>query len=457
MPAHSLEQRTTTLDQSCRHRRPNARTWMERAPRRTARLPLSTAGATLLVVTASSIWASAALAQLPAGFSRVPILTGLSATSLTFAPDGRLFITTQKGQIRIFKKGTLLTQPYAKLEPSTEMERGLVGLAFDPDYGGTNCSVYVYYTTGPNSLNYSGTPTPRLSRLEGCGDVADPGETVLRDFPSSTLSFHHNGGNIQFGPDGKLYVGIGDGGKSINGQKLDTFRGKMLRLNRNGTAPSDNPFVGVPGALPEIWAYGLRNPWRYTFRPKNGSFIIADVGARHWEEIDVGVAGGNYAWGKYEGPCLRESGTGEADCTPDPTTYPAEFEYPILFYFHDPLPAPTSPARVDPDQDDPGPIAADGDPDHVGESTRAIIGGVFATGNNYPTEIRGRYFYGDFVAHFIRTVRLDGTNQVKRDDPFDTLEHGPTCFARGPDGNIYVAEWNSGTVHKYVYTAPPSP
>ncbi len=377
--------------------------------------------------------------QLPTGFSREVVLTENGITSLHYAPDGRLFITRQNGQVRIFKDGNLLKTPYATLGVSQQNERGLVGLALDPDFT-TNCFVYVYYTTGPTSPSFSGTVVPRISRLHGCGDVADPGETILRDFPTTgkALSYHHNGGDLQFGPDGKLYVGIGDAGNSSLAQKLGNFRGKLLRLNSDGTAAPGNPFVGVAGALPEIWAYGFRNPWRMTFRPSNNALIAGDVGAKHWEEIDYVFAGGNYAWNVYEGPCKRnEPAPKEADCTPDPTTYPAKFEYPILFYPHPPVLAPLGD----------GP-----EPDHVGEGNAAVIGGVFVNGGNYPAAFQGRYFFGDFVQHFVHTVVMDASNQVVLEEPFDMLPGGPATLTVDPDGNVLVYDWGSDNVFRFVYT-----
>src|SRR5687768_1478654 len=185
-----------------------------------------------------------AVAQLPAGFEETPFISGpFSPMAMTYAPDGRLFFLERAGGIRIYKNGALLPTKFAQLNVSTNNERGLSGIALHPNFA-TNGYVYIHYTTNSNSLNPPPTPKNRISRLTANGDVAVANSEVIifDNIPSD--SGYHNGGSIHFGLDGKLYAAIGDSGTRSNGQNLGTVSGKLLRLNDDGTAPSDNPFFG---------------------------------------------------------------------------------------------------------------------------------------------------------------------------------------------------------------------
>ena len=228
--------------------------------------------------------------------------------------SGRIFIVQQTGQIRILSGGTLLPTPFLNISALVSCcgEQGLLGLAFHPDYA-NNGFFYVNYT------NVAGdTVVARYEVSATDPNVADPNsaQTVLtQDQPFS----NHNGGQLAFGPDGYLYIALGDGGSGgdpqDNGQNLNTWLGKLLRVdvngddfpgdpNRNYAVPPDNPFVGIAG-LDEIWAYGLRNPWRCTFDRVTGDLFIADVGQNAWEEINFQPAssggGENYGWDVLEG------------------------------------------------------------------------------------------------------------------------------------------------------------
>ena len=241
----------------------------------------------------------------------VPVVaSGLSsALGITYPPDGsgRIFVVQQGGQIRIIKNGVLLTTPF--LDVSTRIaccgERGLLGLAFDPQYS-NNGFFYVYYTRANDFFitiaRYHVTSNP---------DVADfNSETILKTFDHGPFS-NHNGGSLMFGPDGYLYAGVGDGGSSDdpnnNAQNINVLLGKILRLDVNAPPdyiPASNPFVGVAGA-DEIWAFGVRNPWRLSFDRLTGDLYIGDVGQGTYEEVDfqlAGIPGGqNYGWKVLEG------------------------------------------------------------------------------------------------------------------------------------------------------------
>jgi glucose/arabinose dehydrogenase len=238
-------------------------------------------------------------ATLPTGFTETEMASGLSApTAMAFSPDGRLFVCQQDGQLRVIKNGTLLPAPFLTVPVSSSGERGLLGVTFDPDFS-NNQFVYIYYTaTTPDIHN-------RLSRFTAIGDVAVSGsEVVVLELNNLSSATNHNGGAIHFGPDGKLYIGVGENANSANSQTLGNLLGKMLRINADGTIPTDNPFFNqATGQNRAIWALGLRNPYTFSFQETTGRLFINDVGQDTWEEINEGVAGSNYGWPNCEGPC----------------------------------------------------------------------------------------------------------------------------------------------------------
>ena len=238
-----------------------------------------------------------------------PVADGLSSPLyLTSAGDGsgRLFIVEQEGRIRIFADGALLDTPFLDISGRVRFggERGLLGLAFHPSYP-ANGRFFVNYTRdGPGGLE---TVVAEFAVSQGDANLALPAsEQILLSFGQPFSN--HNGGMIAFGPDGFLYVGTGDGGSGgdpqSNGQNLETLLGKILRIDVNSdtpfAVPPDNPFVGNPGR-DEVWAYGLRNPWRFSFDRMTGRLFAADVGQNSREEVDVIVKGGNYGWNTMEG------------------------------------------------------------------------------------------------------------------------------------------------------------
>jgi glucose/arabinose dehydrogenase len=230
--------------------------------------------------------------------------------------SGRLFFCQKEGKVWIVKQNKQLPTPF--LDVSSDMisvnagydERGLLGMAFHPEFR-SNHKFYVYYSAPAQKpgLNH----TSRLVEFTVSAanpDIANPASRrVLMeiDEPES----NHNGGQLQFGPDGYLYIGLGDGGgggdkhgTTGNGQNLNTLLGKILRINVDGTpykVPADNPFVNKPDARPEIWAYGLRNPWRFSFDRKSKMLFAGDVGQDKYEEVDIIIKGGNYGWRILEG------------------------------------------------------------------------------------------------------------------------------------------------------------
>ena len=249
-----------------------------------------------------SAWARATVTfgggtALPEGFTASTLWPDLSAniTAFGFAPDGRIFLALQDGSVRIYRNGVLLPMPFATVNAQREGERGLIGLALHPNFPSTPW-VYVHYTTEEGGAH------GRISRLTANGDVAS-GEAVLVNLPALGTSLNHNGGGLAFGPDGKLYVAVGENNQESKSPSLSSVFGKVLRFNADGSIPADNPFyASTSGINRAIWARGLRNPFTLAFDPGSNLFFINDVGAGRWEEIDQGAAGANYGWPLSEGP-----------------------------------------------------------------------------------------------------------------------------------------------------------
>jgi len=249
----------------------------------------------------------------PSGYAWQEVVSGLNIpTGLVNAGDGsgRLFILEQGGLVRILKDGTILPAPFLDLTQKVSCcgERGLLGLAFHPRYS-ENGYFYVDYTGKENNQLYTFIVRYRVSGNNP--DVADP-NSEMRLLQIEQPYQNHNGGQLQFGPDGYLYIAMGDGGSEGDpdgrGQSLQTLLGKILRIDVDQSQPysipPDNPFANG-GGLPEIWAYGLRNPWRFSFDKLNGDVYICDVGQDAWEEIDYmpagSPAGENFGWNYFEG------------------------------------------------------------------------------------------------------------------------------------------------------------
>jgi glucose/arabinose dehydrogenase len=332
-------------------------------------------------------------ATLP-GFTESQWGSGMSgaATAMAFAPDGRLFVCLQSGQVRVITKdGVTLANPFVTLSVDSIGERGLLGVAFDPNFA-SNHYVYLYYTV-PGS-----PPHNRISRFTANGNVAAANsEFVLVDLDNLSAT-NHNGGAIHFGPDGKLYAGVGDNANGANAQSLSNRLGKILRINSNGTIPSDNPrsFPGIAGSTSganrAIWAVGLRNPFTFAFQPGTARLFINDVGQSTWEEINNGIAGSNYGWPIAEGPASP----------PNPN-----FRDPIFFYGH-------------------------------GSSSTtgcAIVGGAFYNPSvlQFPSSFVGKYFFADICSGWIRV--LNPSNNTASNFASDIF--GPVDLHVGPDGALY--------------------
>src|SRR5215208_5896373 len=297
---------------------------------RRALLPLAVMGLTLLACVGALLALPKEPAQgaatLPTGFTDSPVVSGLTnSPDMEFAPDGRLFVAEQAGRLRIARPdGTLSTFLDISTKVDSTGERGLLGLTFDPRFS-TNRYVYLYYTRKATST----TPAHnRVVRVTARGNkvVAGSEKLILR-LDNLSNATNHNGGAIHFGKDGKLYVAVGENANAENAQSLGNLKGKILRINKSGTIPTDNPFYAVAsGKNRAIWALGLRNPFKFAIEPTmdttTGLIYINDVGEGAWEEINEGAAGANYGWPIHEG----------ATSSPHPSLQ--NYQNPLLAYEH---------------------------------------------------------------------------------------------------------------------------
>lgn len=337
------------------------------------------------------------------------VATGLTSPVYLTAPEGdpRLFIVEQGGRVRIVRDGQLLPAPWLDLASVVGAggERGLLGLAFHPDFA-ANGRFVVHFTNRAGD-----TRVVRYTTSDPAADEADPvaADTLL----SVQQPFaNHNGGMLAFGPDGYLYVALGDGGSAGDplgsGQDPGSVLGSILRLTEEGDPAPGNPFIGAAGD-DRIWAWGLRNPWRFAFDPPTGMLYVADVGQNALEEVnavDLSRVGVNYGWNVMEGTACF--GGGGCD--------PSGLELPVYEYGH-------------------------------GEGC-SITGGFVYRGSAAPSAV-GRYFFADFCSAFVRSFRLVA-GQVT-----DVLEHdlgslaSITSFGTDGAGELYLIE-RGGRVSRLV-------
>lgn len=345
------------------------------------------------------------------------VASGLDQPVYLTAPAGdpRLFIVEQPGRIRIVENGTLLAKPFLNIADKVRSggEQGLLSVAFHPEYR-TNGFLFVNYTDNNGDT--------RIERYTVSTDknVADPRSAKLILSVDQRYSNHQGGLNL-FGPDGMLYVGMGDGGSQGdphgNGQNRNVLLAKLLRINVDRgdpySIPAANPYA-KGGGRGEIWAIGLRNPWRFTFDRTSGLLYIADVGGDRFEEVDVApmsAAGVNYGWSIMEGPsCGRAIGCNQAGLQP-----------PILSYAT-----------------------------HQ-NSTCAIIGGSVYRGRKIP-EIQGQYFYSDYCNSWLRSFGFaDGKVTDEHDWPVGRLG-SITSFGEDSQGELYMCT-SSGRVYRIIRTS----
>jgi glucose/arabinose dehydrogenase/PKD repeat protein len=338
-------------------------------------------------------------------YDEVVVGSGLTfPTALEFLPDGRMLITEFRGRV-------LVAQPEASAVDTTPVlelpnifdedvtvggERGLVNVVADPDFD-NNGYIYLFYTAAAPQRD-------RVSRFTIIDDTVDAAsEFVIWQGVTDSTSTSHHGGGLAFGPDGKLYISTGDNGDPPTAQSLTSHHGKILRVNKDGTIPADNPFFDSNGPnIDAIWARGLRNPYRFSFDTANGSMYIGDVGSNVFEEVNRGVAGANYGWPTCEGVCDVAGMTN-----------------PLFTYA-------------------------------LSGRDAAITGGFVYRGEQFPASYQGVYFYGDFAQNWIRYLTLDTAGKVTGshsflppdgalDGPYD-----PVMLKQGPDGSLYYVDFGWG-------------
>jgi glucose/arabinose dehydrogenase len=336
-----------------------------------------------------------------------PVLTNLDQPlHVAHAGDrsGRLFVVEQAGVIRVMRDGRLLPAPFLDIRRRVIAggEMGLLSVAFHPRYA-ANGRFFVNYTSQEGGLK-TVIAEYRVSRANP--DVADPTERVLLEIAQPFRN--HNGGLNLFGPDGMLYIGMGDGGSAgdpmNNGQRLDTLLGKLLRIDVDGEtpyrSPPDNPFSGRADARPEIWAYGLRNPWRFSFDRVTGRLHLGDVGQNALEEVDLVERGGNYGWNTMEGSrCYRTSTCSTAGLRP-----------PIAEYAH-----------------------AEG---------CSVTGGLVYRGSRIRGLV-GRYLFGDYCSGRMWALAESGAGRWIM-SPLLQTSLGISSFGEDQDGDAYVVDLRGG-------------
>jgi glucose/arabinose dehydrogenase len=355
------------------------------------------------------------LLSVPSGFAQSTWVDGLSQpTGMAFAPDGRLFVCEQGGALRVVSAaGQLLSTPFLTVPARNVEEQGLLSVAFDPNFG-SNHFVYVSWINSSRANQVS-----RFTADGSNPDVAASGSGVLLFDGPVNAGNNHNGGALVFGGDGKLYLSMGERGDPPQAQSLSNPFGKVLRLNSDGTIPTDNPFYGqTTGVSRAIWAYGLRNPFSMAVQPGTGRLFINDVGQSSFEEVNEGAAGRNFGWPTTEGPF-------------NASQFP-QFTNPLF---------------------------ANG-----GFPTRSIAGGTFYNPqtSQFPSSYVGDYFVGDYVGGLIQHVDLSGaTPQVSI---FATQDSVPkhVDLDLGPDGALYaLARGNEsaggGFVARIAYNASGAP
>lgn len=344
-------------------------------------------------------------------FSEEIYVQGLSSpTAMAWAPDGRLFIAQKGGTVRVVSAaGALLPTPFVSITVDSAGERGLIGIALDPNFA-SNGYVYLHFTKPAQNGN---PPRGQINRYTAAGDVAAPGSKqriVKLDYSSGATN--HNGGAIHFGTDGKLYIAVGDTAVSSNSQTLNNRHGKLLRYNPDGSIPTDNPFYGTAsGENRSIWALGLRNPFTFAVHPNSGQIFINDVGqgSGSFEEVNLGAAGANYGWPLYTG---TES---------DPSYVDPIYSYP-----------------------------------HASSGCTSIAGGAFYAPATpyYPAEYTDDYFFSDYCFDDI-WVRDSATGNVTTFVD-NTLGAAVVDLQVGPDGALYYLAYASGQVIRITHTPPVS-
>ena len=348
------------------------------------------------------------------GFAQTTLLHGLKKPiAFAFAPNGDIYIGEQAGAILIDRNGSVLSTPVITLNTFNVGETGLLGMALDPNFA-LNGYLYVSYTIPVTSSSGPGAPYAQVSRFTVVNGVANPISEVVyyrgnqvQNEDGAGGNYDHAGNDLKIGPDGKLWWSVGDNVPAIsNAQNLDNIYGKILRFNLDGSVPGDNPFIQVAGAVPYIYAYGLRNPWRLTFLP-TGQVMTEDTGSNYWEDLDTIVPGGNYGWPFKEGNC--------GSCG---------YLNPAYDYGHYPT-------------------------DGAASAIAAYSSSTF------PRAYDNVVFFGDYNRRDIEAVTFDPTYKTEASDTvFDNAAGTIADLAEGPDGNLYFVSIFEGTFSQISPVGP---
>ena len=390
--------------------------------------------------------ASPADAVVPAAFADNLVTAVGGPTALAFTPDGRMLITTQLGAVRVVQNGSLVSAPAVDLSSRicTNSERGLLGVAVDPAFT-SNGFVFLYYSFN-KAADCGSATVNRVSRFAMSGNTLGGEQVLVDNIPSP--AGNHNAGDLQFGKDGMLYVSVGDGGCDYPGgtpsgcggandasRDRHSLVGKILRIDRDGGIPADNPFIGTGtvrcntgNAAPdqvcqETFTWGLRNPFRMAFDPTapGTRLYINDVGQSRWEEVDLGTAGADYGWNVREGHCAIGSIT---DCGPPPPG----MTNPIFSYGR-------------------------------GDGCGSITGGAFVPSGVWPAEYQGRYLFADFNCGKIFRLDPNGAGGFNRVDVATGLGASSAVHLRfgpwnGTQALYYTTYAEGGQVRRISSTAP---
>jgi glucose/arabinose dehydrogenase len=371
----------------------------------------------LISILTTSAWSQ----TLPDGFTLTSVNASLDDYAVGFAilPDGRILVVNQfSGNVDIIVNGVLTLDIFTMPDLGEGSEKGLLGIAIDPDFPE---SPYVYLFHSHNSN------TNRVSRYPLSGDLTDPSsndltfgeqDLLVDDMPANATN--HNGGTLRFGSDKTLHISHGDDANSSLVQNLATLNGKILRINRDGSIPDDNPFFDTEGARQEIFALGLRNPFRFSLDPETDDLIIGDVGQNSREEVSVSTAGGeNFGWPRFEGTATYNE---NVDLLAGTTHTPPVYDYPQVL------------------------------PSHSVISVAAYRQKNYPSDASFPPQYDGAYFFADFYDDWLQYLVPDGVGGWSSNDfgtGFDNIVDG----ALGADGSIYLLEFGSRIV-KIEYAQP---
>lgn len=406
-----------------------------------------------------------AAADVPAGFydEFIAAATPYQTTAFAFLPDGRILIAEKAGRIKVYKNGVLLPTPMLDIHTRVNQyeDRGLLGLAVDPDFANGMPHIYITYTydhapsTDP-ALDKA-SRTVRISRFTVTGDVAANEEILLGTVTPSTGMCNdvplqdcipsdgtsHSGGGLRFAADGTLFATIGDGSEyarvNANAQRTqdpDWLSGKVLHFDRDGKGLAANPFV-IGGDLnanrSKVWALGVRNAFRFGLQPGTNLPFVGDVGWDTWEEVNIATKGANLGWPCYEGNAQQPLYATEAPCQTLYAQGAGAVKAPLYTYNHTELPR---------------------------SGTGSVVGGAFYTGTSYPAQYQGAFFFGDYSKQFIRFLRVDGSNQLVPNSVTDFAANngGAVDIQVSPtNGDLYYIAIVTGELHHIGYGTPPPP